>query len=154
VDKAFVDRFRHENLAVKRHVELVVPARKNMQKQLPITILKACGRWRKLVETVGSHLTERYHIWGKQRLFAAWASRQIIPEILPAFHFGKAALNVPICFLNPAFLNLAVHCAGESRPSRGRAVSITRYHSSSKWRLSTTSRPALTPWPEHWRTVR
>lgn len=70
-DKAFVDRFRQENLAVKRHVELVVPVRKNMQKQMPITILKATGRWRKLVETVGSHLTERYHI-AKTRVHDLW----------------------------------------------------------------------------------
>lgn len=70
-DKAFVDCFRQEHLALKRHVELVVPARKNMQKQTPIPILKACGRWRKLVETVGSHLTERYHI-AKTRTHDLW----------------------------------------------------------------------------------
>lgn len=70
-DKAFVDHFRQENLALKRHIELVVPARKNMPQQTPITILKACGRWRKLVETVGSHLTERYHI-AKTRTHDLW----------------------------------------------------------------------------------
>jgi hypothetical protein len=61
-DKAFLDAFRQENLAQKRHVELVVPARKNMQTKPPVAIIKMCRRWRKLVETVGSHLTERYHI--------------------------------------------------------------------------------------------
>lgn len=61
-DKAFLDAFRQENLAKKRHVELVVPARKNMQTKPPVAIIKMCRRWRKLVETVGSHLTERYHI--------------------------------------------------------------------------------------------
>ena len=61
-DKAFVDAFRQENLAKKRHVELVVPARKGMEKKPPFSIIKACSRWRKLVETVGSHLTEHFHI--------------------------------------------------------------------------------------------
>ena len=61
-DKAFVDSFRQENLARKRHVELVVPARKNMAVRPPVAIMKICSRWRKLVETVGSHLTERYHV--------------------------------------------------------------------------------------------
>lgn len=61
-DKAFLDAFRQENLAKKRYVELVAPARKNMQTKPPVAIIKMCRRWRKLVETVGSHLTERYHI--------------------------------------------------------------------------------------------
>lgn len=70
-DKGFVDRFRQENLARKRHVELVVPARKNMKTKPPVSILKICNRWRKLVETVGSHLTERYHI-AKTRAHDLW----------------------------------------------------------------------------------
>lgn len=70
-DKAFVDGFRQENLARKRHVELVVPARKNMAVKPPVAIMKICSRWRKLVETVGSHLTERYHI-AKTRAHDLW----------------------------------------------------------------------------------
>lgn len=61
-DKGFVDGFRQESLARKRHVELVVPARKNMAAKPPVSIIKICSRWRKLVETVGSHLTEHYHV--------------------------------------------------------------------------------------------
>lgn len=61
-DKGFVDGFRQENLARKRHIELVVPARKNMETKPPVSIIKTCSRWRKLVETVGSHLTEHYHV--------------------------------------------------------------------------------------------
>jgi len=61
-DKGFVDGFRQESLARKRHVELVVPARKNMETKPPVSIIKICSRWRKLVETVGSHLTEHYHV--------------------------------------------------------------------------------------------
>ena len=70
-DKAFVDGFRQENLARKRHVELVVPARKKMKVKPPLSIVKTCNRWRKLVETVGSHLTEHYHI-AKTRAHDLW----------------------------------------------------------------------------------
>jgi hypothetical protein len=70
-DKAFINQFRQESLALKRHIELIVPARKSMQMRPPIAVLKACGRWRKLVETVGSHLTERYHI-AKTRTRDLW----------------------------------------------------------------------------------
>ena len=61
-DKGFIDAFRQEELARKRHIELVTPARKNMKTKPPITLRLICRRWRKLVETVGSHLTERYQI--------------------------------------------------------------------------------------------
>lgn len=70
-DKAFIDEFRQENLAKKRNVALIVPVRKNMTSKLPKSILKTCSRWRKLVETVGSHLTERYHI-AKTRARDLW----------------------------------------------------------------------------------
>jgi hypothetical protein len=33
-----------------------------MREQLPAEIAKACQRWRKVVETVGSHLTELFGI--------------------------------------------------------------------------------------------
>lgn len=61
-DKGFVDASRQQELARKRHVELVTPARKNMKVQPPLIVRLICRRWRKLVETVGSHLTERFHI--------------------------------------------------------------------------------------------
>jgi hypothetical protein len=70
-DKAFVDAFRQKNLAQKHYVELVVPARSNMKEKPPKIILKTCSRWRKLVETVGSQLTERYHI-AKTRAHDLW----------------------------------------------------------------------------------
>lgn len=70
-DKAFEGGFRREHLARKRHVELVVPARKGMKTTLPKWVMKTCSRWRKLVETVGSHLTEHYHI-AKTRAHDLW----------------------------------------------------------------------------------
>jgi Transposase DDE domain len=70
-DKGFVDGQRPQDLARKRYVELVVPARKNMTAKPPKAILKPCNRWRKLVETVGSHLTEHYHT-AKTRAHDLW----------------------------------------------------------------------------------
>lgn len=61
-DKGFVDAFRQQALAGKRHVELVTPARKNMTIKPPPDLLRVTRRWRKVVETVASHLTERFHI--------------------------------------------------------------------------------------------
>lgn len=61
-DKAFIDGWRQEQLAVKRHIALVTGSRKNMSKQLPEALRHISKRWRKKVETVGSHLTERFQI--------------------------------------------------------------------------------------------
>lgn len=61
-DKGFIDAVRQQTLAAKHAVELVTPLRKNMKSQLPIQLRRICQRWRKRIETVGSHLTERFHI--------------------------------------------------------------------------------------------
>lgn len=70
-DKAFIDGWRQEQLALKRHVALVTGSRKNMSKQLPEHLRHIGKRWRKKVETVGSHLTERFQI-GKIRVRDIW----------------------------------------------------------------------------------
>ena len=41
---------------------MVTPVRNNMPHKLPVRLGLICGRWRKLVETVGSQLTEGYSI--------------------------------------------------------------------------------------------
>jgi Transposase DDE domain len=61
-DKGFIDGFRQQELAKKQAVELLTPPRKNMAAQLPNAVYRVTKRWRKLIETVGSHLTERFHI--------------------------------------------------------------------------------------------
>jgi hypothetical protein len=61
-DKGFIDAKRQLHLARKRLVELVTPARQNMKVQPPRLVKAICHRWRKLVETVASHLTERFDI--------------------------------------------------------------------------------------------
>lgn len=81
-DKGFIDGQRQQNLARKRYIELVVPARKNMTVKPPRAVLNKCGRWRKLVETVGSHLTEHYHI-AKTRAHDLWHyQHRIIRKVL------------------------------------------------------------------------
>jgi hypothetical protein len=61
-DKGFIDAVRQQTLAAKHVVELITPLRKNMKPQLPVHLRRICQRWRKRIETVGSHLTERFHI--------------------------------------------------------------------------------------------
>jgi len=61
-DKGFIDAFRHTLLAERYGIIVVTPARKNMTSTLPRTLLRFCKRTRKRVETVGSHLTERFGI--------------------------------------------------------------------------------------------
>ncbi len=61
-DKGFIDGFRQQELAKKKEVELLTPPRKNMNVRLPDPVARISTRWRKLIETVRSHLTERYHI--------------------------------------------------------------------------------------------
>lgn len=61
-DKGFIDEFRQQELARKRGIERLTPPRKNMKTTLPAPVRRFCKRHRRLVETVASHLTERYRI--------------------------------------------------------------------------------------------
>jgi len=61
-DKGFIDDFRHTLLSEKHGITVVTPPRKGMTTNLPKSLLKYCYYLRKYVETVGSHLTERFSI--------------------------------------------------------------------------------------------
>ena len=61
-DKGFIDAYRHALLAERHGITVVTPVRKNMQTDLPKPLLKFCRYVRKFVETVGSHLTERFNV--------------------------------------------------------------------------------------------
>ncbi len=61
-DKGFIDPFRQPLLLNRYGVKIVTPAKSNMTEQHPSALLKFCRRIRKIVETVGSHLTERFAI--------------------------------------------------------------------------------------------
>lgn len=73
-DKGFLDAQREELLENRYGTQLVVPKRKNMKEQSGlIDQIKAeiCRRIRKVVETVGAHLTERLSI-NKIRVHDLW----------------------------------------------------------------------------------
>lgn len=61
-DKGFIDAFRQALLEERHGVIVVTPPRKNMKTAQPAPVLKAWGRLRKRIETVGSHLTERFGV--------------------------------------------------------------------------------------------
>lgn len=61
-DKGFIDAFRQQHLALRRRIELITPVRKNMKVTTSLALRRICQRLRKRIETVGSQLTERFHI--------------------------------------------------------------------------------------------
>jgi len=61
-DKGFIDPFRQPLLLERYGVKVVTPAKLNMTEQHPPALRQFCRRIRKIVETVGSHLTERFAI--------------------------------------------------------------------------------------------
>jgi hypothetical protein len=61
-DKGFIDQYRQSLLLERHNIMVVTPVRKNMQSSLPSRLLRFCKRIRKCVETVGSHLTERFGV--------------------------------------------------------------------------------------------
>lgn len=100
-DKAFIDEYRQALLLEQHRILVVTPARKNMQSNLPKPLLKFCRRIRKFVETVGSHLTERFKI-NKIRTHDLWhfqhrLIRKILAHTVCVFlnlSFGRPPLDL------------------------------------------------------------
>jgi Transposase DDE domain len=61
-DKGFIDAHKQAVLAERHAIIVVTPPRARMQPAHPRAVLKACGWRRKLIETVGAHLTERFAV--------------------------------------------------------------------------------------------
>jgi hypothetical protein len=81
-DKGFIDEYRHSLLLERHGIRVVTPPRKNMQTDLPKPLLRFCKRIRKFVETVGSHLTERFQI-DQMRVHDLWHfQHRLIRKIL------------------------------------------------------------------------
>jgi hypothetical protein len=81
-DKGFIDQVRQALLAEQHGVTLVTPPRQRMQAAFAPGVLKMCARWRKRVETVGSHLSERFGI-GRIRVRDLWHfQHRLIRKIL------------------------------------------------------------------------
>lgn len=96
-DKAFIDAFRQIILEEKRGVVIVTSPRKGMKAQRPWSLIKACARLRKCVETVGSHLTERFAV-ARIRVHDLW-------------HFQHRLIRKVLAHTVAVFLNLQLHRA-------------------------------------------
>ncbi len=95
-DKGFLDPFRQTLLEDRYGTRLIVPKRKNMKKQTLEPFDKATrkmfGKVRKVIETVGSHLTERFNL-NKIRVRDVW-------------HFQSRLIRKILAHTVAVFLNL------------------------------------------------
>ena len=91
-DKGFIDAHKQALLAERHAIIVVTPPRARMQTDPPQVLLKACGRWRKLIETVGAHLTERFAV-ERLRVHDLWHyQHRLIRKVLA--HTGAVSLNL------------------------------------------------------------
>lgn len=81
-DKGFIDAYRQALLAERYNITLITPPRKNMKTTHAPRLRQACAKLRKYIETVGSHLTERFAI-ARIRVHDLWHyQHRIIRKIL------------------------------------------------------------------------
>ncbi len=100
-DKGFIDTVRHALLAERHAVLVITPPRKGMITPHPRGLLRACARIRKGVETVGSHLTERFAV-ARIRVHDLWhfqhrLIRKILAHTVGVFlnlQMGRAPLDL------------------------------------------------------------
>jgi hypothetical protein len=100
-DKGFIDEYRQTLLFERYQITLVTPARKNMQTDLSKQLLKFCKRIRKFVETMGSHLTQRFGV-DQIRVYDLWhfqhrLIRKILAHTVCVFlnlSFGRPPLDL------------------------------------------------------------
>jgi Transposase DDE domain len=91
-DKGFIDAFRQAVLAERHGVLVVTPPRKGMATPHTSALLTICARLRKGVETVGSHLTERFAV-ARIRVHDLW-------------HFQHRLIRKVLAHTVGVFLNL------------------------------------------------
>lgn len=91
-DKGFIDAFRQAVLEARHGIVVVTPPRKRMQARYPVAVLRAVGRWRKRLETVGSQLTERFAV-ARIRVHNLW-------------HFQHRLIRKVLAHTVVVFLNL------------------------------------------------
>jgi hypothetical protein len=81
-DKGFIDAFRQALVADRHSVFVITAPRKRMTTPHSPTLLQLCARLRKGVETVGSHLTERFAV-ARLRVHDLWHfQHRLIRKIL------------------------------------------------------------------------
>ena len=91
-DQGFIDAFRQALLADRHRVFVITAPRKRMPTPHSPTLLKLCARLRKGVETVGSHLTERFAV-ARIRVHDLW-------------HFQHRLIRKVLAHTVGVFLNL------------------------------------------------
>jgi hypothetical protein len=91
-DKGFIDAYRQALLADRHAVVIVTPPRKGMSPAHSTGLLTLCARLRKGVETVGSHLTERFAV-ARIRVHDLW-------------HFQHRLIRKVLAHTIGVFLNL------------------------------------------------
>ena len=95
-DKGFLDPWREQLLRDRYGTQVIVPKRKNMEEQnhqlLDKVSAKLFGKTRKVIETVGSHLTERFNL-NKIRVRDLW-------------HFQSRLIRKILAHTVAVFLNL------------------------------------------------
>ena len=94
-DKGFIDAYRQALLAERHGVVVVTAPRKHMTSSHSPALLKLCARLRKGVETVGSHLTERFAV-ARLRVHDLW-------------HFQHRLIRKVLAHTIGVFLNLQLH---------------------------------------------
>jgi hypothetical protein len=100
-DKGFIDAYRQALLAERQGVIVVTAPRKRMATPHSPTFLKLCARLRKGVETVGSHLTERFAV-ARIRVHDLWhfqhrLIRKVLAHTVGVFlnlRLGRPALDL------------------------------------------------------------
>ena len=93
-DKGFIDPFRQPLLCERYGVKIVTPVRSNMTAEHPTALRKFCSRIRKIVETVGSHLTERFAV-ARIRVHDLWHfQHRLIRKVLS--HTVMVFLNLQL----------------------------------------------------------
>ncbi len=93
-DKGFIDSFRQPLLLDRYGVKIVTPARSNMTEEHPRVLRRFCSRIRKIVETVGSHLTERFAV-ARIRVHDLWHfQHRLIRKVLS--HTVMVFLNLQL----------------------------------------------------------
>jgi hypothetical protein len=82
-DTGFVALQLQQQRAEEQGVSVVTPRKKNMQTSLsPAPLVQTWARWRTLMETVGSHLTERFGV-GRIRVHDLWHDQhRLIRKVL------------------------------------------------------------------------
>ncbi len=81
-DKGFIGAARQALRAERRAVRVITPPRQGMTTPHPRCLRRACARVRKGVETVGSHLTERFAV-ARIRVHDLWhVQHRLIRKVL------------------------------------------------------------------------